>query len=132
MASERSIGAFCRLCFSQVHELHRIFPPMGAPNRLLVRKIEYCTGIGVSFAADSNASICAKCVGLTEELFRFKQLCGANERWLKMDAGDEHVAAELLVPPAARPDSCASLLTIATEQLEERFLGCGEEVGERE
>ncbi|KAL9693965.1 hypothetical protein quinque_013250 [Culex quinquefasciatus] len=126
----RSNGAFCRLCFSQVHELHRIFPPTGAPNRLLVRKIEYCTGIGVSFGADSNASICAKCVGLTEELFRFKQLCGANERWLKMDAGGEHVAEELLMPPAARPDSCASLLTIETEQLEEGFRGCGEDVGD--
>ncbi|XP_001664158.2 uncharacterized protein LOC5578977 [Aedes aegypti] len=90
---EYSSETLCRLCFSQIHELHRIFPPNGHPNKLLVRKIQYCTDIDVSFAKDSNACICTKCIALLEEFFRFKQLCNANEQWLKVDGNGNHVAS---------------------------------------
>ncbi|EDS40805.1 conserved hypothetical protein [Culex quinquefasciatus] len=140
LARDCSNGIFCRLCFRQNHELHRIFPPNDNPNQMLLLKIEYCTGIGLNFATDSNAVICAKCIGRTEKLFRFKQLCAANERWLKMDSVDDHDVSSDFVGIAAmmssttvvedgmkRSDSCGSLLTIGTEQLEEDDPDCGEE-----
>lgn len=58
-----------------------------------MRKIQYCTDIDVSFAKDSNACICTKCIALLEEFFRFKQLCNANEQWLKVDGNGNHVAS---------------------------------------
>ncbi|KAL1397243.1 hypothetical protein pipiens_009895 [Culex pipiens pipiens] len=116
-------GAFCRLCCLQKDELSRFFPPNGTPNQLLIFKIEYCTGICVSYATDRNASICAKCIERTEKLFRFKQLCVANERWLKMENGSASVvpACTLTEDRMISAASCESLLTIGTEQLEEDF-----------
>ncbi|XP_058840301.1 uncharacterized protein LOC131695792 [Topomyia yanbarensis] len=114
-----------QLCFSQIYELHRIFPPNGQPNQLLVKKIGYCIEIGITFVKDSNACICTKCVGLIEEFFRFKQLCSANEQWLKSDHHG-HVATSAHPGPdvdvqeqglLVKSHSCSSLLTIETEQV---------------
>ncbi|XP_062536088.1 uncharacterized protein LOC134205143 [Armigeres subalbatus] len=90
---EYSSETFCRLCFSQIHELHRVFPPNGQPNKLLVRKIQYCTNIDITFGKDSNACVCTKCIALVEEFFRFKQLCSSNEQWLEIYDGGHHVAS---------------------------------------
>uniref|UniRef100_A0A8D8CPL7 (northern house mosquito) hypothetical protein n=1 Tax=Culex pipiens TaxID=7175 RepID=A0A8D8CPL7_CULPI len=123
-------GAFCRLCCLQKDELCRLFTPNGTPNQLLIFKIEYCTGICVSNATDGNASICAKCIERTEKLFRFKQLCVANERWLKMENGSASVdpaySGTLTEDRMISADSCESLLTIGTEQLEEDFPCCAD------
>ncbi|XP_065077787.1 uncharacterized protein LOC135701012 [Ochlerotatus camptorhynchus] len=121
---EYSSETFCRLCFSQIHELHRVFPTNGQPNKLLVKKIEYCTDIGITFGKDSNACICTKCIALVEEFFRFKQLCSSNERWLKVDFNDNHVApvgrSETVTGQAQLNSSnrSCSLLTIDTDDVD--------------
>ncbi|XP_058467725.1 uncharacterized protein LOC131440454 [Malaya genurostris] len=125
LVREHSNGTFCRLCFSQIYELHRIFPPNDQPNQLLVKKIGYCTDISITFVKDSNACICTKCIGLVEEFFRFKQLCSANEQWLKSDyhghvATSAHPDQELVIQDGellTKSQSCSSLLTIETEQI---------------
>lgn len=125
---EYSSETFCRLCFSQIHELHRVFPTNGQPNKLLVKKIEYCTDIGITFGKDSNACICTKCIALVEEFFRFKQLCSSNEQWLKVDFNGNHVApvsrSETVTDQApvntalGSSNSSCSLLTIDTEHVD--------------
>ncbi|KXJ78148.1 hypothetical protein RP20_CCG005416 [Aedes albopictus] len=124
---EYASETFCRLCFSQIHELHRLFPPSGQPNKLLVQKIEYCTNVGITFTKDSNACICTKCIALLEEFFRFKQLCNANEQWLKIDGNGDHVAPgrkspmiadhpSPSTPPRDSYSSSCSLITINSEE----------------
>lgn len=125
---EYASETFCRLCFSQIHELHRLFPPSGQPNKLLVRKIDYCTNVDITFTNDSNACICTKCIALLEEFFRFKQLCNANEQWLKTEGNENHVesgrksaAIGALRSPNPLEDSLgssSSLITIGSEDVD--------------
>ncbi|XP_055523530.1 uncharacterized protein LOC129717566 isoform X2 [Wyeomyia smithii] len=123
LVSENSSDTFCRLCFSQIHKLHKLFPPNGQPHHLLVKKIEFCIGICITFSKDSNSCICTKCVGLIEEFFRFKQLCGANEQWTKeyffnRMIGESPDTSEVTVENNNESDfkSCSPLLTIDTER----------------
>ncbi|XP_053687541.1 uncharacterized protein LOC128737021 isoform X2 [Sabethes cyaneus] len=72
---------FCRLCLSNIYELHQLFPDgsTGSLNNLLLAKIRLLAEVTLAPAEELEAHICSSCVQKLEDFHAFRAQCKASD-----------------------------------------------------
>ncbi|XP_055527837.1 uncharacterized protein LOC129720390 isoform X2 [Wyeomyia smithii] len=72
---------FCRMCLSNIYELHHLFPDgsTGSTNNLLLAKIRLLAEVTLSPSEELEAHICSNCVQKLEDFHAFRVQCKASD-----------------------------------------------------